>query len=56
MEEFNSQAFRRSETRTKWEPGMVLPLPPMIAALDYTLRTGERVDEQEEPLVDGLEL
>jgi hypothetical protein len=56
MEEFTSQAFRRSETRTKWEPGMVLPLPPMIAALDYTLRPDGGFNDQEEPLVEEFEL
>jgi hypothetical protein len=56
MEEFNPDAFPRTGRPLKWETGMVLPLPPMMAALEYTQALQPQFDEKETRLYDGSEI
>jgi hypothetical protein len=56
MEEFNAEAFTRHETLVPWTPGMELPLPPMMAALDFSLARERERDEVDAELFVESEL
>ena len=55
IEEFNQEAFAHEKT-VKWQPGTHLPLPPMMADLDYTIRPESGGDYREEPLIESVTL
>jgi hypothetical protein len=56
MEEFNPDAFPPMTAPIKWEPGVVLPLPPIMAVLEYTQHPQDILDERQERLFDAAEI
>lgn len=54
IEEFNQEAFATDKKKVEWKPGMRLPLPPMVAKLDFSLPLEPENNENEEPLIDSM--